>query len=65
MVVYRVDPLSPLDLVPRAADEKIRVEASKRVDEIQKLHKHVMTRIEKSNASYQAQANKRKKRVVF
>ena len=41
------------------------VEADKRVEEIKHLHEGVKLRIEKSNASYQAQANKHKRRVVF
>jgi len=36
--VYGMDPLSPLDLVPRAMNEKPGVEASKRVEEIQTHH---------------------------
>jgi len=35
------------------------------VEEIQKIHELVRSRIEKTDASYQAQANKNKKRVVF
>jgi len=38
-VFYGVDPLSALDLVHRNSKEKLSVEASKRVEEIQKLHK--------------------------
>jgi len=41
------------------------MEASKRVEEIQKLHELVKSKIEKANASYQEQVNKHKKRVVF
>jgi len=33
-VVYGIDPLSPLDLVPRVADEKPSVEANQSVEEI-------------------------------
>ena len=64
-VVYGVNPLSPLDLVPRGMNKKPNVEASKRVEEIQKLHELVKSKIEKANASYQEQANKHKKKVVF
>ena len=64
-VVYGVDPLSSLDLVPRSSEEKPSVEANKIVEEIQKLHKQVMTKIEKFNTSYQAQANKHQKKAVF
>jgi len=64
-IVYGVEPLSPLDLIPRPMDEKPSVEANKRVKEIKHLHKQVKLKIEKSNASYQTQANKHKRRVVF
>ena len=64
-VVHGVDPLSPLDLTPKAMDEKPRVEASKRVEEIQRLYALIKSKIEKSNASYRGQANKHKKKVVF
>jgi len=64
-VVYGMDPLSPLDLVPKAVDEKPSVEASKIVEEIQKLQELVKSNIAKFNASHQTQANKHKKRVVF
>ena len=53
-VVYRLDPLSPLDLIPRVTEENLNMEASKSVDEIQKLHKQVMAKIEKSKDFYQS-----------
>jgi len=64
-VVYGIEPLSPLALTPRPLESKPSPEASKRVEEIQHLHEQVKLRIEKSNASYQAQANKHKRKVVF
>jgi len=64
-IVYGVDPLSPLNLMPKAMDERPSAEASKRGEEIRKLHELVKSKIEKSNVSYQAQANKHKKRVVL
>ena len=64
-LVYGIDLLSPLDLVPRSSEEKQSVEPSNRVEEIQKLHEQVTARIEKSNNSYQVQANKHKRKVVF
>ena len=41
------------------------MEASERVEEIKHIHEQVKLNIGKSNASYQAQANKHKRRVVF
>jgi len=64
-VVNRVDPLSSLDHMPRPVDEQPSAVGRKRVEEIQKFHKPVTARIGNSNASYQAQANKHMKRVVF
>jgi len=64
-IVYGVKPLSPLDLIPGPLDKKPSVEASKRVDKIKHFHEQVKLKIKKSNASYQAQANKHMKRVVF
>jgi len=64
-IVYGVEPLCPLALIPRLLDEKPWVEASKRVEEIKGLHERAKLKIEKANASYQAQGNKHKKRVVF
>jgi len=64
-LVYGIDPLSHLNLVLRAADENPSMEASKKVEEIQKIHEQVTVRIEKFNASYRAQANKHEKSVVF
>jgi len=64
-IVYGVEPLSPLDLTSRPLNERLSVEASKRVEEIKHPHGQVKLRVENSNASYQAQANKHKKRVVF
>jgi len=36
-IVYGIEPLSTLDLIPRPLDEKSSVEASKRVEEIKCL----------------------------
>ena len=64
-VVYGIGPLSLLDLTPPPMDSKPNMEATKRVQEIQELHKKIRGKIEQSNASYQAQANKHRKRKVF
>jgi len=46
-IVYWVEPLSPLDLVPRAMDKRPSVEASKREEEIKILHEQVKMKIKK------------------
>jgi len=64
-IVYGIEPLSPLDLLPKSMDENPSVEASKRVEKIKNHHEQVKLNIKKSDASYQAQANKHERRVVF
>jgi len=48
-VIYGIDPSSPLDLVLRVMDEKLSMDDSKRMEEIQKLHEQVTAKIKKSN----------------
>jgi len=64
-VVYGVDSLSPLDLIPRPLDQKPSADAATRVEEIQKLHELVKAKIEKTTLSYMAQANKHKREKLF
>jgi len=64
-IVYGLDPLGPLDLIPRPLDQKSSAYAEQRVVEIKKLHEQVRARIEKSNLSYQTQANRLNKQKVF
>ena len=45
--------------------QKSYVDTIKRVEEVQKLHEQVIGKIESANMSYQAQANKYKKKIVF
>ena len=40
-VVYGLDPLGPLDLIPRPLDHKLSAYAEKRVVEIKQLHEQV------------------------
>ena len=63
-LVYGIDPLSPIDHTPRPSDQKPSSDATARVEEIQKLHELVKARIEKTNASYEAQANKHRRKII-
>jgi len=62
-VVYRQNPLGPLDLVSLHQGEKMNIKARKRVREIQELHKRVQAQIERANERYQDQANKHRKQA--
>ena len=57
--------LGPLDLIPRPLDQRPSADVTQRVKEIQQLHEKVRARIEKSNLSYSAQANKHRKPRMF
>ena len=63
--MYGVNSLTPRELGPRIIEGKPRVEAEQRVKEIQALHYKVREKIERSNASYQVQANRHRKKVIF
>jgi len=52
-VVYGLDPLAQLDLVPRPLDKTPSADAEQRVTKIKRLHEQVQARIEKSKISYQ------------
>jgi len=64
-VVYGLDPLGPLDLIPTPLDQKSSANAEQRVPVIKKLHEQVRTQIKKSYLSYQTQANRHRKKKVF
>jgi len=64
-VVYGIDPLGPLDIIPQSFDQKPHPDVAASVEQIKKVHELVRSKIKKSNEAYQAQANKNKKKVVF
>ena len=64
-VVYGIDPLGPLDLIPRSFDQKPHPDAAARVEQIKKVHELVRSKIEKSNEAYQAQVNKHMRKITF
>ena len=53
-VVYGLDPLGLLDLVPRPLEQCPNVDANQRVAEIKQLHERVRAKIEKSNATWRS-----------
>ena len=64
-VVYGINPIGPLDLVPYPTKKQFSGDANERVKEIKKLHELVRASIEKQNERYVWAANKRKKHVEF
>jgi len=48
-VVHGIDPLGPLDLIPKPLNQKPSADAKARVEEIRKIHEQVKNMIEKFN----------------
>ena len=64
-MVYGIDLVSPLDLIPHPLDQRPSADAAARVEEIQKLHELAKAKIEKTTLSHAAQANKHKREKLF
>ena len=64
-VVYWLQSIGPMDLVPHAITKQFSEDAEVRAKEIKKLHEDVRLKIEKQNAKYVEQANRYRKFVEF
>ena len=64
-VVYGLNPLTPIDLAPFPTPLKFSHDAESRANEIQKVHKQVVDRIEKMNTKVKERVNQNRKEVLF
>ena len=64
-VVYGLQPIGPMKLAPHPTIQQFSGDAEVRAKEIKKLHEEVRLKIEKNNAKYVEQANRRRKYVEF
>ena len=64
-VVYGLQPIGPMELAPHPTIQQFSGDAEVRAKEIKKLHEEVRLKIEKKNAKYVEQANRRRKYVEF
>ena len=64
-VVYGLQPIGPMELAPHPTIQQFSGDAEVRAKEIKKLHEEVLLKIEKNNAKYVEQANRRRKYVEF
>ena len=64
-VVYGLQPIGPMELAPHATIKQFSGDVEVRAKEIKKLHEEVCLKIEKHNAKYVEQANRRCKYVEF
>jgi len=63
--LYRINPLTPIDLIQLPIDCKVSFEAEKRAKEMKKLHEHIKAHIEKVNEAYKTKANKNRRGVEY
>jgi hypothetical protein len=61
--VYGLNPLTPIDLIPLAFEERVSLDGEKKAK--RQLHERVRLQIEKKNKIYPSKANKGCKLVVF
>ena len=64
-VVYGLQPIGPMELAPHPTIQQFSGDAEVRAKEIKKLHEEVRLKIEKKNAKYVEQENRRRKYVEF
>jgi hypothetical protein len=64
-VVYGFKPITPLDMLPLPIEERVNIEASKRVDFVWKIHGKTKEAIKKKGKYNADCVNKKKKEVLF
>ena len=64
-VIYGLEPIGPMELAPHATIKQFSGDVEVRAKEIKKLLEEVCLKIEKQNAKYVEQANRRRKYVEF
>jgi len=56
--LYRINPMTPIDLIPLPTNCKVSFEAEKRAKETKRLHEQIRAHIEKVNEAYKAKATR-------
>ena len=64
-MVYDLNPLTPIDLTPFPQPLKFSHDDESRANEIQKLHKQVVEKIEKMNDKVKKRVDQKRKEVIF
>ena len=52
--MYKINPLTPLDLIPIPIESRVSLEAENRAKEMRKLHAQIRGHIERTNEAYKA-----------
>jgi len=62
---YEINPLTPLKLIPLPLESGVSYEAEEKAKEMKKLCQQIQAKIEKTNETYKARANKHRKALTF
>jgi hypothetical protein len=57
-IVYRFNPLTPMDLIPLSFEEMVNLDGEKKAKMVRQLHEGVRLKIEKKNRLYAYKASK-------
>jgi hypothetical protein len=63
--VYGFNPTAPINLLPLPVQERVNIDPSKHADLVKKIHEQARTKIEKMTKTYEKNANKGRKKIVF
>ena len=64
-IVYRFNPLTPLDLTPLPIFEHVNLDHKKKAEIVKKIHEMAKFNIERRTEQYAKQANKGRHKLVF
>ena len=64
-IVYGINPLSPLDLVPLPINDRSSLEGAKKAELMKKIHARIKQNIEQRNEQRARKANTGRKQVIF
>ncbi|KAL5820915.1 hypothetical protein ACOSQ3_022797 [Xanthoceras sorbifolium] len=64
-IVYGLNPLTPLDLLPLPVTEHVNLDGKKKAEFVKQIHEKTRQNIERRTEQYANQANKGRKKVVF
>ena len=64
-VVYGLNPLTPLDLIPLPLSDLSSLDGEKKANKVRKIHEEARQQITKKNEQAVARANKGRKKVIF
>ena len=63
--LYRINPLTPIDLISLSTDCKVGYETEQKAKEVKRLHEQIRAIIEEINGAYKENTNKNRKGIQY